>query len=65
MLLYSVTVYVALFNSTYDILLDIDECSTEIHNCSQLQNEQCDNRPGTFVCECISGYEQLNGICKG
>ena len=45
------------------MLLDIDECSTGDHNCTQ--NQWCVNSPGTFICECVSGYELLNGTCKG
>ena len=45
------------------MLLDIDECSTGDHNCTQ--NQQCVNMPGTFICECVSGYELVNGICEG
>ena len=42
---------------------DIDECSTDVHNCTQ--NQQCVNRPGDYECECVSGYELVNGICEG
>ena len=45
------------------VVLDIDECSTGAHNCTQ--DQQCVNIPGTFICECVSGYELLNGNCKG
>ena len=48
---------------THDVLLDIDECSTGDHNCTQ--NQQCVNRNGTFICECISGYRLPGGICRG
>ena len=45
------------------LLLDIDECTTGVHNC--IQNQQCVNRPGNYVCECLIGYELLNGTCEG
>ena len=45
------------------MLLDIDECSTGDHNCTQ--NQQCVNMLGTFICECIGGYELVNGNCEG
>ena len=45
------------------MLLDIDECSTGVHNCTQ--NQQCVNRPGDYECECVIGYESVNKICKG
>ena len=44
--------------------IDIDECSTGDHNCTQ-NHLQCVNRPGTFICECVTGYELLNGTCEG
>ena len=48
---------------TNDVFLDIDECSTSAHNCTQ--NQQCVNMPGTFICECVSGYRFSGGTCKG
>ena len=48
---------------TNDMFLDIDECSTGVHNC--IQNQQCVNRPGDYVCECISGYRLVNETCEG
>ena len=45
------------------VIIDIDECSTGDHNCTQ--NQQCVNMPGTLICECVSGYELLNGNCEG
>ena len=45
------------------MLLDIDECSTGEHNCTH--NQQCVNNPGDYQCECVSGYELLNGNCEG
>ena len=45
------------------LYIDIDECSTGVHNCTQ--NQQCIDKPGTFRCECIRGYRLLNGICEG
>ena len=43
--------------------IDIDECSTGVHNCTQ--NQRCVNSPGSFICECISGYGLTNGVCEG
>ena len=43
-------------------MLDIDECSTGVHNCTQ--NRQCVNTPGDYECECFSGYELVDGICE-
>ena len=43
--------------------IDINECSTGVHNCTQ--NQQCVNRPGDYECECVSGYELVNETCEG
>ena len=44
-------------------VLDIDECTTGTHNCTQ--NQRCINSPGFYVCECAIGYELINGTCEG
>ena len=45
------------------MLIDINECTTGTHNCTQ--NQRCVNTPGNFMCKCVSGYEFSNGVCKG
>ena len=55
--------YIALKTLLKCYFIDIDECSTGVHNCTQ--NQQCVNSLGTFSCECNSGYELLNGTCEG
>ena len=46
------------------IILDIDECSLNVHNCTA--TEVCLNTVGGFLCPCISGYsKQSGGGCKG
>lgn len=45
------------------ITLDIDECTTGVHNCKP--NERCVNKPGWFSCECTDGYELMNDMCEG
>ena len=34
-------------------LIDLGECSTGTHNCSQ----ECLELPGGFECDCFPGYE--------
>ena len=43
------------------LYVDIDECTTGIHNCTQ----RCVNTPGGYDCECFSGYEMIAAICEG
>ena len=42
---------------------EIDECATGSHNCNS--NEYCVNKPGGFICKCISGFKSVDGTCKG
>ena len=43
--------------------VDVDECGTNAHNCHGAAD--CVNTPGSFECQCQSGY-QGNGIsCAG
>ena len=43
--------------------LDIDECSTQTHNCSL--NGICTNVDHSFECECQSGFTGDGNICSG
>ncbi|XP_060535234.1 low-density lipoprotein receptor-related protein 2 [Cylas formicarius] len=45
------------------VCLDIDECATGTHRCSQL----CANLNGTYACSCRDGFalsDGLSGVCK-
>ena len=43
--------------------LDIDECTTNVHNCDSLA--VCNNTVGSFYCTCIAGYEGNGTACIG
>ena len=47
----------------YFVVVDIDECGTNVHNCDG--NAQCTNTPGTFTCACNSGYNGDGTSCSG
>ena len=36
------------------LLLDVNECSTGVHNCHR--NADCTDTPGAFRCRCSAGY---------
>ena len=45
---------------------DIDECSDNTDNCTQLQ--ECENIAGSFTCPCITGYQPSStspSLCEG
>ena len=44
-------------------LIDIDECSSNTHNCDT--NAACINTPGNFICTCNFGYTGNEQSCTG
>ena len=51
-------------NDHYDFLfIDTNECDDNYGNC--LENSNCVNNLGSFVCECQRSYEKINGECTG
>ena len=47
-------------------ILDIDECSEGVDNCSSVDNRKCNNTNGGFECVCEYGYEEnSSGTCVG
>ena len=43
--------------------LDINECSTNTHNC--YANATCTNTAGGFTCTCKTGYTGNGQLCTG
>ncbi|XP_059161297.1 uncharacterized protein LOC131944591 [Physella acuta] len=42
--------------------VDIDECSEDPHKCSS--SETCRNVPGSYTCDCQTGFTRNNGACE-
>ncbi|KAK0067553.1 fibrillin-3 [Biomphalaria pfeifferi] len=42
---------------------DLDECTTGLLTCGQ--GEKCVNTYGSASCQCLDGYTQVSGQCKG
>lgn len=41
---------------------DVDECESDASLCDQI----CVNTDGSFICECMDGYElTVDNICQG
>ena len=48
------------------LLTDIDECRVAALNSSVIcaNDTSCTNSPGSFECECVSGYRLVDGNCE-
>ena len=47
----------------FSLLLDINECSTNAHNCDA--NAFCSNSEGSYNCTCRPGYSGNGRLCTG
>ena len=52
-----------IFNLFYPFCVDIDECVTSTHNCSE--SADCTNTNGSFTCQCKEGYTGDGIECGG
>ena len=43
------------------LVADVDECTTDIHNCDV--NAVCTDTDGSFTCSCNSGYSGDGTTC--
>ena len=47
------------------MLIDVNECeSEEIQVCSGA-NSECINTLGSFQCQCLAGFAEIDGSCLG
>ena len=57
----------SMYNDTIPIMsTDIDECRMAALNDSVIciNDTQCSNTLGSFKCDCVSGYELVDGYCE-
>lgn len=45
--------------------LDVDECQSDMHNCSSSEHKVCVDTYGSYLCECERGYDNVTDICEG
>ena len=46
------------------LTIDIDECSSNSHNCTGV-NTVCNNTRGSYTCTCKAGYTRDGRVCRG
>ena len=47
------------------IVIDIDECLTDMDNCDDMSRATCSNTIGSFDCACNTGYAGDGTVCTG
>ena len=52
-----------IFTSLVNLIVDIDECSTNSHSCDV--NAVCSNIRGSYTCKCKAGYSGDGKTCSG
>ena len=44
---------------------DVDECTSDTHDCSTKPHTECNNLDGGFECLCVAGYQKnVQGNCE-
>lgn len=47
-------------------LTDTDECSSvDFHDCDESGHQVCFNTPGSYICNCEKGFQEVESTCKG
>ena len=42
---------------------DIDECNAVNNPCDTANNQKCVNTAGSYICLCVTGYQNVSGTC--
>ena len=53
----------SVFNVVFISFSDLDECTTQTHNCDA--NADCINTVGSYSCKCNAGYTGDGRTCSG
>ena len=59
----SFALYSCVFTLSFVLILDIDECASDKHNCSD--DAACNNTKGSFNCTCKPGFTGNGYKCEG
>ena len=41
---------------------DVDECNVN-NTCDTTNNQKCVNTAGSYICQCVTGYQNESGTC--
>ena len=55
--------FLVTFTSLINLIVDVDECSTNSHSCDV--NAVCSNIRGSYTCKCKAGYSGDGKTCSG
>ena len=42
---------------------DVDECNDVNNPCDTTNNQKCVNTAGSYICQCVTGYQNESGTC--
>jgi len=59
----SISFSLGIMKGVWSTFVDLDECTSEQHNCHQ--HAVCSNNIGSFTCHCQSGYTGDGLFCEG
>lgn len=47
------------------MFIDVNECESEEVQACPGTNSECINTLGSFQCQCLAGFAEINGSCLG
>lgn len=49
----------------HNVFIDVNECESEEVQACPGANSECVNTLGSFQCQCLVGFAEINGSCFG